>query len=50
MDKKNPIAKHMAMDHPDKEPNFSMIPEKGQKFNLQRHILEGIYINQATEM
>ena len=48
-DTKNALAKHMAIDHPNQEHDFSMLSVTGHKFNLHRQILEGIYINQATE-
>ena len=47
-DNNNALVKHQKNSHPNDPHNFSMAPVTSNKYNLQHQILEGLYINVAT--
>ena len=47
-DNGNALVKHQKNEHPSDPHDYSMIPIGSHKFNLHRQILEGLYINEAT--
>ena len=49
-DKKNAMVKHWLSDHPEMEPKFTLHCIDSHMYNLQRQILEGLYINEATNL
>ena len=48
-DDKYPLVKHMKSEHPDDVNNYTMHMVSSHQYNLQRQILEGLYINEASE-